>query len=236
MKAWLKQRLPKPLHHLYNRVVSRVRIRRRHGSWFDLEWKKRAPRLDDRGWVDAYDQSWDNWAGSDLSPDDITRLRERIQPGGTLLDAGCGDGFLLDALRDLAGRTAGVDISGAGLKLARERLSDAQPLLVQGFLEALPFADNSFDTIVCTHVLEHVRDLRASVNELRRICLRQLLLLVPCQEYLPYTEDYHLHFFPDEQAFLDACTIDGATCERFTVPEGVCAYSGDILLLTADLR
>ena len=36
-------------------------------------------------------------------------------------------------------------------------------------ITALPFADGSFDAIVCSHVLEHVADDRAAMGELRRV-------------------------------------------------------------------
>jgi SAM-dependent methyltransferase len=46
---------------------------------------------------------------------------------------------------------------------------------------ALPFADGSFDLIVCSHVLEHVPDDDAALGELHRVLAAdgQLLLLVP---------------------------------------------------------
>ncbi len=45
----------------------------------------------------------------------------------------------------------------------------------------LPFADASFDLIICNHVLEHVRDDRAAMTELHRVLRpgRQAILQVP---------------------------------------------------------
>lgn len=40
---------------------------------------------------------------------------------------------------------------------------------VRGSLEALPFADGSFDAVICSHVLEHVADDRRAMRELRRV-------------------------------------------------------------------
>lgn len=49
---------------------------------------------------------------------------------------------------------------------------DAAPLpgvQVVGFADTLPFADQSFDTVLLTEVLEHVGDLEAAVSELHRV-------------------------------------------------------------------
>lgn len=56
--------------------------------------------------------------------------------------------------------------------------------------------DAGFDTVVCTHTLEHIPQLHESVQELRRVGARRLIIIVPCQRYYRYTIDYHLHFFP----------------------------------------
>lgn len=74
--------------------------------------------------------------------------------------------------------------------------------LVEGFCERLPFEDDSFDTVICAHTLEHVLDLGRAVAELRRVCRRRLLVVVPRQRPYRYTFDPHLHFFPYEHSLL----------------------------------
>lgn len=51
-------------------------------------------------------------------------------------------------------------------------------------IRAVPFADASFDLVVCTEVLEHLDDatLCASIAELQRVCQRYILLTVPWQQ------------------------------------------------------
>ena len=233
-KGSIKRVLPKRLHHLYNRLVSRRRIRRRHGIWFELDWKRRATRAGWEEWRAVYDRSWENWTEEDLSADDIRRIASLTADFETVLDAGCGNGFLLSSLNGNVRRFVGVDISRTALRLARERLP-RNVTLVQGVLEELPFRNHSFGVVVCAHTLEHVKDLQRAVAELKRVAAHRLIVLVPVQEYLPYTDDYHLNFFACAADLKAAVGAVNARIERYTIPPGVCAYQGDVLLLAADV-
>jgi SAM-dependent methyltransferase len=76
----------------------------------------------------------------------VTRLAGRT---GTLLDLGCGGGWALFA----QGReVAGVDIAQRSLEAART----LYPVTVAAHWTRLPFADNTFDTVVSSDVLGHV--------------------------------------------------------------------------------
>jgi len=94
-------------------------------------------------------------------------VREQL-PAQSFLDAGCGDGRYLAALRtELPERIAGVDISERILATAREAVPDAE--FRQANLEALPFGDGEFDLVLCSQVIEHVVDAPAAVRELARV-------------------------------------------------------------------
>lgn len=67
--------------------------------------------------------------------------------GARALDAGCGTGFQTALLRNLGWVVHGVDLS-AGLLAVASRKLPAVPL-ARGDLEALPYRDASFDTVVC---------------------------------------------------------------------------------------
>jgi SAM-dependent methyltransferase len=232
-KSRLKGILPRSLHHLYNRIISRRHIQRKYGDWFDAEWKRRAPDADKQTWREVYDRSWEHWDEPDLTSLDVARIRAAVTPETTLLDAGCGDGWLLERIGDICSKQrVGVDISRIALNLAQQRLGKSA-LLVQADLEKLPFRDSAFGSTVSAHTLEHIRDFGAAVAELRRVA-RQIIILVPVQEYLPYTEDYHLHFFSDVQTLVNRVGIAGAVCERYEVPKGEGKYEGEVLLLVAD--
>ena len=75
---------------------------------------------------------------------------------------------------------------------------------VSGWVEDLPFADKSFDTVVCTHVIEHILDYRDAIAELRRIARRRLIIVVPREREGIYTFNPHFNFFPYSHSFLRA--------------------------------
>ena len=70
--------------------------------------------------------------------------------------------------------------------------------------ERLPFGDREFDTVVCTHTLEHVRDLRRAIDELRRVARQRIIVVVPKERPYRYTFNLHLHFFPYEHLLRGA--------------------------------
>ena len=119
--------------------------------------------------------------------------------GSDVLEAGCGKGVLAGKLTERA-RVTATDIIISDE--ARRRAPSAE--FIGANVEALPFPDRSFDTVVCTHTLEHVRDLAKSLSELRRVTKRKLVIVVPKQRPYRYTFDLHLHFFPYASSLLGA--------------------------------
>jgi SAM-dependent methyltransferase len=91
----------------------------------------------------------------------------QIGPGTRLLDAGCGAG-LLALLASLRGaRVAALDASAPLLAIARERLPAAD--VREGDLEALPFADASFDAVTAVNSLFYAADMGAAMREIVRV-------------------------------------------------------------------
>lgn len=100
----------------------------------------------------------------------LETVERRVGSGpGDLLDAGMGPGRLLERVAGRGWRVSGVDLSGGMVNHARRRLPEHAERLLQAPIEALPFADASFDVVVATGVLEYVREPSIALGELIRV-------------------------------------------------------------------
>ncbi|MEW6264410.1 MAG: class I SAM-dependent methyltransferase [Thermodesulfobacteriota bacterium] len=92
-------------------------------------------------------------------------------PGGKLLEIGCSMGTDLLALARRGFMVTGLDLTEAGIELARKRFG------LYGFpadlrvadAENLPFEDNSFDLVYSFGVLHHTPDTEKSVIQAHRV-------------------------------------------------------------------
>lgn len=91
-----------------------------------------------------------------------------IQKGDSVLDLGCGEGRHITGLMELDRELTlvGLDINLQDLCSAKSKIQtwyaqeSKHATLLQGNGLQLPFADCSFDHVVCSEVLEHVKDYR----------------------------------------------------------------------------
>ncbi len=116
------------------------------------------------------------------------------------LDIGCGTGYLLGYLAP----HVADDVRLVGTDFVVRSQPSPRFTLVESRIEALPFADGEFDTVICTHVIEHILDYRQAIAELRRICRRRLIVVVPQEREGRYNFNAHFNFFPYPESFLRA--------------------------------
>jgi SAM-dependent methyltransferase len=75
----------------------------------------------------------------------------------TVLEAGCGTGNYLQALRPHLGSLAGIDFSEGMLAQARTKLGEDVELTCGSILD-LSYEDERFDGIICNQVIHHLDD------------------------------------------------------------------------------
>lgn len=107
----------------------------------------------------------------------------------TLLDAGCGSGYLLGRIHETY---PGIALCGSDIVPAPK---DLPARYYQSDIHNLQPEEGSFDVVTCSHVLEHIPDLKGAVVKLRQLARRYVVIVVPCQRYYYYTLDEHVHFF-----------------------------------------
>lgn len=100
------------------------------------------------------------------------------------------------------------DVTGYDLDVITVNIqTSANPHIIASG-EALPLKSNSFDAVICSEVLEHVRDPRIVLDEIARV-LRpggRLLLTVPLH--------YHIHASPHDYARYTDFFWEGELAER----------------------
>jgi len=104
-----------------------------------------------------------------------------VSEGDTVLDAGCGEGSLSRMLAKKGARVTGTDISEPNVANA-QKLAVSEGLSIHfqtADLEKLPFPDNSFDVVVCSHVLEHIPDFDKGLQEIFRVAKKRVVFAVP---------------------------------------------------------
>lgn len=135
----------------------------------------------------------------------VRTLIRRYGARTPMLDAGCGTGL------NLAGMPAGsvgIDLNPRNLELVRRRLP--HQVAVEGDIEDMPFEDESFGTVVCTEVLEHVPYPEKALSEIGRVLRPGGVLIgsVPSRSLVwklrflsstcPGNEPFHNEYTPDE--------------------------------------
>ncbi len=84
---------------------------------------------------------------------------------GTLLDIGCGNGRFLHGMQQLGWTTKGVEFNKGAVRVCKKSNLD----VFHGDLFSAKLADESFDVVNLSHVIEHVPDPKSLFIEVTRV-------------------------------------------------------------------
>lgn len=104
----------------------------------------------------------------------ILQIIDKINPA-RILDVGCGGGVFVRELKKKF-KIFGCDISLKLILSIPGSKSDGNFLVCRA--EKLPFKDKSFDLVLCSEVLEHIRDINSIISEINRILQENGYLIV----------------------------------------------------------
>jgi SAM-dependent methyltransferase len=139
---------------------------------------------------------------SDLSEICIDEILKNIR-FNNIIDIGCGNGFLLQKIRD---KNKNIKLTGTEIIInpeIKKRFKSNRIKLLKKSIENINQIKKKYDTVICSHVLEHVLDINLAYLNLKKICKKRLIIIVPRERPYEHTFNGHLHFFPYKWSLIN---------------------------------
>lgn len=178
----------------------------------DIDFKRKVINMTENEFVEAYEKL------SPMRSTDNTVLTNNFVVeniiGNKILEVGSGNGDMAIKCAKLGKNIVASDIAEENLKII-QKIANEQNLNVvirQFNIESIPFPDKFFETTMCLHTLEHVRNCSLAINELKRVTSRRLIIIVPKQRFFKYTADYHLNFWGEAEQLQLSININDSQC------------------------
>jgi len=108
-------------------------------------------------------------------------LKEANLKAGLILDVGCGPGLLAKELASRSNKLqiVGIDVSPYAIKLAKKNCSNLRNTIFKvGNVDKLPFADASFDLVICKDSLHHFDDPKIALQNMCHILKKSGILYI----------------------------------------------------------
>ena len=167
---------------------------------------------------EEWDRHWTSHGNQYLKQGDLRRLRAVLKPylKGKIADLGCGLTDVYDSESDVTG----LDISPECVKQMQERYPTGT--WITGDVRDTGLPGSTFDTVLCSHVLEHFWYQKPIIEEMKRIVKPDgnIIIAVPRRSIGPD----HVHPKWDERkvreriaAYLKEATVELAAREHWLI-------------------
>ena len=183
----------------------------------------------------GYAANFRNWMHTQL---------HNIKSDAAILEVGCGDGSFTRSLAEYSSDVTAVDISAAQIEQNSRAYPDIR-FVQHDLAQPLPFANDSFDAIWCSEVLEHLFDPGFALQEMHRVLTSggKLLVTVPyhglfkdvCIALFKWDEHFtptnpHIRFFTRKS--LSELAVDAGFVDVRTSTCGMNKPFRDLLIAT----
>lgn len=155
---------------------------------------------------------------------------------GDILEIGCGNGFNSCILSKFARCVTATDLSRQDLKTHSVGMSAAKELIARLGIdncrilscsgEALPFTDDSFDTVFSMYTLEHVPDCGKMVADVKRVLKKNGLFIIMVPNFMERIAYYPIIFYADFLSTIWSRLFSGSPGIR-SKEDALTAASGD---------
>lgn len=190
-------------------------------SKYIMEFKDKALLLSNNEFEEYYRMFPNMERPTDLNKKCFNKILNNIV-GESVLDAGCGRGFLAETIS----KNKKIKVVGLDINIPEQVQESENLIFLKSNIEQLPFTDNEFDTVICTHTLEHVIHINNTISELRRVAKKRIIIVVPKERPYKYSFNLHIHFFPYTYILQEVMDNSGAECSLI---DGEIFYYEDIL-------
>ncbi|HEV3330991.1 MAG TPA: class I SAM-dependent methyltransferase [Bryobacteraceae bacterium] len=125
------------------------------------------------------------------------------QPGGNVLDVGCGPAVMTQDMLDRGCRFWGVDPSAQMIEICRRRFQESERVhFLRGDAQRLQLPDNFFDAVLCMGVIDSLTDRPLAVREMLRVLKPAGTLIITFTNICsPYAWWKNFMFYPVVRAW-----------------------------------
>ena len=145
---------------------------------------------------DYFDKNFNKFS-SFKTDDKIKKIVKLAGSNKKILDIGCSTGYLSYFLKKQNNEVAGIDFLQGAVAIAKKNNIDAYVCDIEN--ESLPFADNSFDLVIFSEVIEHLIDPNIVLEKIHRVLKNggTVIISTPNIAYIQYRIELLFGRLPD---------------------------------------